>query len=113
MVSRQTREQALAQRLSYFHKLHRDVEKAFELYNKAEESLTWFIKGLGKEELEKSVQYSVEHLLKEGVPRGDIQYLFYWMIREGGQRLDGELKRFAEEYRISVAEAFPRFIADF
>ncbi len=89
------------------------MEKAFQFYNKDEKPLTWFIKNLEMEQLERSVQHSVEHLLKEGIPRRDLQYLFYWMIREGGQRLDGELKAFGKKYRTASAEAFPRFIADF
>jgi hypothetical protein len=52
-------------------------------------------------------------LLKEGIPRRDLEYLFYWMIREGGQQLDVELKAFGKKRGISSIEALPRFIADF
>jgi hypothetical protein len=52
-------------------------------------------------------------LIREGIPRRDIQYLFYWMIREGGQRLDGELKAWGKKYGVSSSEAFPKFIAEF
>jgi len=43
--------------------------------------------------------------------RKAIRYVFYWMLREGGQRLEDEIKRYRKERNISRIEADSRVLS--
>lgn len=113
MPTGKIREDVVRESLQYFQSIHHKAENALRMWSNSQDSITQHIQNLSKDELRDCLTYVIQDLHKQRIPLKDIKYLFYWMLREGGQRLEGELQKFTRQNSsLSTVEALAGFLTE-